>query len=324
MIKDELMQHLSPLTGEEERLLASKDLDRGLYTAGEAFVIESSRMMNAGKTVDIRVHTRFVDFPLHSHDYIEVVYVCSGSVCHIVEGEKVELKEGELLFLSLFARHEIQRAGRGDVAVNFMILPQFFAEVLSMLGEEETPLKRFILDSVSRKEGGVNYLHFQVADVLPVQNLVENLLHAYLFRAPNKRKANQMTMGLLLLQLMNHSDRLRVDKEESAVLFRVFRYIEDHYARGSLAELCDLLHYDVSALSRYLKRATGKTYTQLLQEKRLSQAQFLLRSTGMNVDRIALSVGYENASYFHRLFTKEVGMRPKAYRDANKDSFFIK
>ena len=44
----------------------------------------------------------------------------------------------------------------------------------------------------------------------------------------------------------------------------------------------------------------------------------------MNVDQIAVAVGYENVSYFHRLFTSEVGMRPKAYRDANKDSFFIK
>ncbi len=324
MIKKELMEHLTGLTAEEETLLSSSSLDRSLYMERGSHVIESKRMMRSGKLLDIRPHTRFVDFPLHSHDYIEVVYVCSGSVEHIVEGEKVILREGELLFLSLSAHHEIRRAGQGDVAVNFMILPQFFAEVLAMLGEEETPLKRFVLDSVSRKEGGVNYLHFQVSDVLPVQNLVENLLYAFLFRTPNKRKVNQMTMGLLFLQLINHSDRLRVDKEDSAVLFRVFRYIEDHYAKGSLGELCALLHYDISALSRYLKHATGKTYTQLLQEKRLSQAQFLLRSTALNIDEIATAVGYENISYFHRLFTRETGMKPKAYRDANKDSIFIK
>jgi len=324
MIRNEILAKLSPLSSEEEALRDSKDLDRSLYMEKGSCVIESRRMMASGKMLELRTHTRFADFPLHSHDYIEVVYVCSGSVTHVVEGETVVLSEGELLFLSLAARHEILRAGEKDVAVNFMILPRFFTEVLSMLGEEETPLKRFIIDALSRKEEGIHYLHFRVSDVLPVQNLVENLLYAYLFGMPNKRKVNQVTMGLLLLQLMNHSDRLRLEQGEQAVVLRVLRYIEEHYADGSFGELCALLHCDVSALSRYLKQMTGKTYTDLLQEKRLSQAQFLLRSTQMNVDQIAAAVGYENASYFHRLFTRRIGMRPKAYRDENKDSFFIK
>jgi len=324
MIRNELLSKLAPLSPEEKALLSSGGLDRSLYMEKGRCVIESSRMMATGKMVDVRTHTRFADFPLHSHDYVEVVYVCSGSVTHIVEGERVLLEEGELLFLSLAARHEILRAGEKDVAVNFMILPRFFTEVLSMLGEEETPLKRFIIDALNHKEEGVHYLHFRVADVRPVQNLIENLLYAYLFDIPNKRKVNQYTMGLLLLQLMNYSDRVRLKKGERTVLFRVLRYIEEHYAEGSLGELCRVLHYDISTLSRYLKKTTGKTYTTLLQEKRLSQAQFLLRNTQMNVDQIAAAVGYENASYFHRLFTREIGVRPKTYRDENKDSFFIK
>lgn len=324
MIRKELLEKLSPLSEEEAALRNSSDLDRSLYMEKGSCVIESRKMMAVGKMLDLRTHTRFADFPLHSHDYIEVVYVCSGSVTHIVEGERITLLQGELLFLSLAARHEILRAGEGDVAVNFMILPRFFTEVLSMLGDEETPLKRFIIDALSRKEEGVHCLHFRVADVLPVQNLVENLLYAHLFGVPDKRKVNQVTMGLLLLQLMNHSDRLQMGTGERAILFCVLRYIEEHYADGSLGELCESMHYDISTLSRYLKRATGKTYTELLQEKRLSRAQFLLRNTQMNVDEIAQAVGYENASYFHRLFTREIGARPKAYRDANKDSFFIK
>ena len=324
MVRQEILAKLEPLSKEEKDLRDSGGLDRSLYMKKGSCVIESRKMVSAGKMMDIRTHTRFADFPLHSHDYVEVVYVCKGSVTHVIEGETVVLSEGELLFLSLAASHEILRAGEGDVAVNFMILPRFFAEVLSMLGEEETPLKRFIIDALSRKEEGIHYLHFRVSDLLPVQNLVENLLYAYLFSLPNERKVEQITMGLLLLQLINHSDRVRLDKGDRALLFRVLRYVEEHYTDGSLSELCELLHYDLSALSRYLKRATGKNFTRILQEKRLSQAQFLLRSTQMNVDQIAMAVGYENVSYFHRLFKQEIGMRPKSYRDANKDTFFNK
>ena len=76
-----------------------------------------------------------------------------------------------------------------------------------------------------------------------------------------------------------------------------------------------MLHYDVTWLSREIKRRTGKTYTELLQEKRLSQAAWLLRNTRQKVADIGISVGYENLSYFHRIFAQHFGISPKAYRD---------
>ena len=47
----------------------------------------------------------------------------------------------------------------------------------------------------------------------------------------------------------------------------------------------------------------------------MSQAAWLLRNTDKKVDEISFSVGYENVSYFHRLFTARFGMSPKKYRD---------
>ena len=51
-----------------------------------------------------------------------------------------------------------------------------------------------------------------------------------------------------------------------------------------------------------------------MQEKRLSQAAWLLRNTERNVDEIARAVGYENMTYFHRLFRDRYGQSPRAYR----------
>ena len=65
------------------------------------------------------------------------------------------------------------------------------------------------------------------------------------------------------------------------------------------------------------KKKTGKTYKDLLQEKRLSQAAFLLMSTGMNVSDISVLIGYENVSYFHRIFSRRFGCSPKSYRDSH-------
>ena len=128
---------------------------------------------------------------------------------------------------------------------------------------------------------------------------------------PNKRNLNQTTMGLLLMQLINHADRLICESEEDEALMRVFRYIEENYRDGSLTELASLLHYDLAWLSRQIKRRTGKSYTEHLQEKRMSQATYLLKNTAMHVDRIAEAVGYSNLRYFHQLFRSATVSRRK-------------
>ena len=52
----------------------------------------------------------------------------------------------------------------------------------------------------------------------------------------------------------------------------------------------------------------------LVQERRLSQAAWLLRNTEQRVSDIARCVGYENISYFHRIFAEHFGCSPRAYR----------
>ena len=277
-------------------------------------VVNGKKMISAGKLITVRAHPRFAYFPEHMHDYVEVVYMCCGSTTHIVDGERIELKEGNLLFLSQNIRQEILPAQMNDIAINFIILPEFFDTVLQMIGTDETPLRRFIVECLKGKGSNAKYLHFEVSDILPIQNLVENLIWTLIYETPNKRQINQITMGLLILQLINHTDRLVARNEEERMIVQVLRYIEENYRDGSLGELSELLHYDMCTLSREIKRKSGKNYTELVQEKRISHACFLLKNTDLNVEEVAAKIGYDNISYFHRLFRKMTGVSPKKYR----------
>ena len=310
----EILTYLQTITAEEQTILdGSKTIDRELYMQGRSNTVNAEKLLAAGKLITVRPHTRFIHFPEHTHDYVEVVYMCSGETVHIVNGKTIRLQEGELLFLGQRARHEVLKAQKTDVAVNFIVLPQFFSETLSAIGEEATPLRRFLVDCLFGQNIGPGYLHFQVREDLPVQNLVENLLLTLLDNTPNRRKTSQMTMTLLFLQLLGHTDKLAWEEQEEVIL-KLLRYVEDHYADGSLTEAAELLHCDISGLSRLVRSRTGKTYTELVQDKRLTQAAFLLRSTDRKVDDIAQTVGYENISYFHRIFRSAYGMSPRHYR----------
>lgn len=309
----QILSRLSVPTPEEQELLAGRSLNRGLYMENGQDVIVRRKLLESEKMVTIHRHPRYVHFPEHTHDYIEVVYMCQGSSTHLINGTAVTLQAGDLLFLGQSARQEILPAGEGDLMVNFIARPEFFSSALALLGQEETPLREFIVRCL-RGESLSGYLHFQVADVPEVQNLVENLLWSLLNGSPNRRSINQLTMGLLFIQLLNHTDKLRICSEEDALTMKVLRYVEENYVHGSLQQIADQLHYDSAWLSRQIKLRTGRNYTQLVQERRLSQAGWLLRNTNQNVARIATAVGYENVSYFHRIFFQRFGQSPRDYR----------
>ena len=321
----ELLQILRQITPEEERLRSGKkDIEKEIYSSDgttheDVVHIDAAKLLDDGKLIQIRTHTRFAHFPMHTHNFVEVVYMCQGSTHHVINGNDVILNEGELLFISQSAKQEIYPAAESDVAVNFIILPEFFDYGLTMMEAENNQLRSFVIDCLTGAKDDTGYLHFKVADVLPVQNLVENLIWTIIRKEPNKRSIQQATMGLLFLQLMNQIDRMETaeaDKQQKLVM-DVLSYIEEHYRDGELDMLAKQLHYDMRWLSREIKRRTGQTYTELVQNKRLNQAAYLLSTTNMNVLDIGLAVGYDNTSYFHRIFQKQFGMTPRKYRVEN-------
>ena len=187
-----LLEKLSQITEEEAAFLDGRTtIDRQLYMQDRSNTINARKLLSAGKLITLRTNTRFIHFPEHTHDYVEVVYMCTGQTEHIVNGNPVLLRQGELLFMNQSAIHEVLKSEESDVGVNFIVLPEFFNSVLSYMGEEETPLRRFLVDCLCGLTGGMDYLHFKVAEIPSVQNTVENLIFALTQETPNKQKISQ-------------------------------------------------------------------------------------------------------------------------------------
>ena len=316
----ELLGALSVITEEEQRILNGRDnIDQKIYTEKKELIVDCDKLLERGKLIQVRPHTRFIRFPKHRHNYVEVIYMCQGTTTHIIDGNQVVLEEGDLLFLNQNAEQEILPAKETDIAVNFIILPEFFDTAFRMMGEEENLLRDFIVGCLCDDTRYGRYLHFQIADVLPVQNLVENLVWSLMHEREGMQAMNQTTMGLLLRHLMHYTGRIRVNRDseqsfEQQLTLQVLRYIDEHYREGSLTELAALMGYDVYWLSRAINRLLGRNYKELLQIKRLNQAAFLLHSTRMPVADVSFAVGYDNTSYFYRIFRTYYGMSPKEYR----------
>lgn len=319
-MREDLMRELRRVTEEEEQLLAGGQVDKSLYTSGGGFLIDSDKLLAKGKLITVRPHTRFAAFPMHTHNYVEIMYMCSGQTIHQIEGRPpLTLRTGELLFLNQHASHAVERAGEEDVGVNFIVLPQFFDVALNLIGTDNV-LGKFLLSGLRQSGGEMSCLHFRVAEAPTVQNLVENLVWSLVHPQPNARRINQATMGLLLLQLLNYTEDLEEASGNGAVL-AALREIEENYRTADLTRLAAELHVSLPYLSAAVHRATGRTFKELLLEKRLSKAAQLLRETRLTTQDIILAVGYENTSYFYRAFRARFGVTPKDYRKKRGGDF---
>ena len=67
-MQQELLDHLKKITEEEQKILDGRaEVDKELYTSGRDFIVDSRKMLDEGKLITVRTHTRFIHFPVHRH-----------------------------------------------------------------------------------------------------------------------------------------------------------------------------------------------------------------------------------------------------------------
>ena len=92
-------------------------------------------------------------------------------------------------------------------------------------------------------------------------------------------------------------------------------YIEEHYASEiSLQNLADICNYSYSHFSKVFIKAFSINPNTYISYTRIRKAEDLLKSTAMNISDIATAVGYNDVSYFIRVFRKLKGISPNKYR----------
>jgi AraC-like DNA-binding protein len=316
-MRKEILEHLYRITEEEEQLLTGRNtITKDLYTSEDDFVVDSSKLLEQGKLIAIRPHTRFAHFPEHRHNYIEMVAMLQGSITtRIVGGDTITLTEGDILLMNRHARHEIMPCGKDDLALNFIILPEFFSRE-SASYDRDNILRDFIISSLSEKKRYSDYLLYHAAGVITVENLLENLIWTLIYHSNDMNLPILSTMDLLLMNLAALSaDTLKDMRSKGQnVTIAALEYIDHNYRRGTLEELASQTGYSTAYLSRLLKSFTGNNFKQLLQQRKLQQAAYYLENTTMTTEHIIEEIGYENSSYFYKLFAQKYGCSPREYR----------
>lgn len=100
-------------------------------------------------------------------------------------------------------------------------------------------------------------------------------------------------------------------------LNEVFAFLEKHHPSPiRLSEVAKLVHLSESAFCKFFKKNTQLTFSAYLNKLRIDAACKALKHGSESVASIAFACGFENLSYFNRVFRTECGVSPRAYRRA--------
>ncbi|MFL6676645.1 MAG: AraC family transcriptional regulator [Massilia sp.] len=260
----------------------------------------------------------------HRHEYFQILVTLEGHARQTIGGAVRPVQPGTLTFVLPYRVHLVPLpAGSRFVVINFsqrFLRPDLDVDPLDL---EDVP--------VSRVPELAPFLYQEYMDfVLSGSDLAEarTMLSQMLAENAERRFGSLQILRGMLLQLIGltcrrHEDqllRLANEKTRSAcrrdALLRVTRYIRENLARDlNLTEAAATAFLSPNYLAHLLKNEVGKTFTDLVTERRMERAQELLANTPMRVAEVAHASGFPDEGYFTRRFRQWFGITPRQYRE---------
>ncbi|MBW7458228.1 helix-turn-helix domain-containing protein [Paenibacillus sepulcri] len=253
----------------------------------------------------------------HRHPVFHFMYITEGEGSFAVDDRRSKAEPGLLYIINPNEWHEFQ----GDEARPLSNLECTFL----VLDGEGQPFEANFLDWISEKRGSA--LPDSMRDgPVPVPPLLQPFLLEGFHRLlePSMNYVTPEHLSLMVMDLMLRTEETlwriaRLDTESArsgaetvAVLKHYMKaHMKEHI---TLEELSHLAHWTPNYLCRIFKEHTGETPMTYLQRVRMTEAEKLLLYTDLPVYAIAEMLGYEDASYFARVFRQQHGRAPTNYR----------
>ena len=208
-MRKDIIDKLMELTQEEKEILEGKhSIDQSIYTDDKQFIIDSKKILADGQLINIRKHTRFIEFPAHKHNYIEFNYVYKGKLTEVIHNKKIELQEGEIIFLNKDITHAIEESSEDDIIINFIIRPEFFDFILN-LSESDNIIFNFLLKSLYlNKNSKGEYLYFKVSNENNIQEILEKIIIEIYEPTMMSSTTIKLLVGLLIVELIKKPNNI--------------------------------------------------------------------------------------------------------------------
>lgn len=257
----------------------------------------------------------FKSVPLHWHNDAEIIYIKKGSGLVTVELMEYQVRGGDIIFIRPGSLHSISCVDNERMEYENIIFEMSF--LYSNLPEKMysdyfNPLLsgELCFPILISPETCAKY-----ADAAHFLDMADDCCRD---KSPAYEIAVKGYLFCFFSSLFSGCSKIRSKEKTNSNLERikkVLKYVEDHFKDDiSISETAALCGFSESHFMRFFKNTMNKTFTEYLNDYRLSYAAKLLSSSDLNILDVAYAAGYNNLSYFNRLFKKKYNQSPKEYR----------
>ncbi|MFN3489308.1 MAG: helix-turn-helix domain-containing protein, partial [Emticicia sp.] len=255
-----------------------------------------------------RIQTQYFDAPLHFHPEYELTLIVSGNGKRFV-GDSVEnFESGDLVLLGSNLPH-FWRSDKPSETTSEAIVIQFSTDFVENVLGKLPECKNIVAMLIAAKSG----IKFDASFAPYLENLIAEKGLKRLTQLIEALETLSQSTDYQLLASKNFN--IKPDGAENERMRKVLEFTLDNFQNEvSINDVADLASLTVPSFCRYFKTRTRKTYVDYLHEIRVSHARKLLIDNQLSISQIGLECGFQNLSNFHRIFKKQVGVTPLAYR----------
>lgn len=250
----------------------------------------------------------FVEEP-HRHDSYLMVFFTNGSGIHEIDFDRFEIKKGSLFVLQPGQMHHWSLS---EDIEGFVII---FSQGLYNLyfGQKKINEYNFYNSILNKPE--VVFETDEFSKILPYFDL--------LTRENNQENKYQLDKMLNLLDCIHieiarkYNETYSHQTHSYNIKISAFEVLlEQHFKTQKLPSFyAEQLHITLKHLNRICNEILQKTATEVIMDRVILEIKRMLTDKQLAVNEVAYKVGYEDYSYFSRVFKKQTGMSPTEFRN---------
>ncbi|MFC0560600.1 AraC family transcriptional regulator [Halalkalibacter alkalisediminis] len=283
-------------------------------------ILSADHLIPHNENISLLKHPRFVTTPKHAHDYIEMIYVYSGSIAQIINNEEIILSQGEICILDTSVEHSLPAVGENDIIINILLRKNYFSSSLISRLANNRVMTNFLINAMYENKKQ-HYIHFKSGGNKKIHHFMVELMCEYYDKSICSEEIINCYLVLTFSELLKVYQTSMIGKskdKEKVVISTLLNYIEANFKTLTLQSMAEHFNYHPNYLSSLLKRKTSKTLKEIMNGERIREAATLLDNTDLTVERICNEVGYNNVSFFYKQFQKVYHTTPSKYRKSSK------
>ena len=253
---------------------------------------------------------------LHTHDFIEIVYVLSGDGKQQIDGKTYNVGSGSLLFINYGQTHAF--ASEDMLYYNIMIIPEAVSSKIINTDNAFEILSLTAFEEFKDADTSCPFVNFTGDAKMCVEKVVDEMYKEFRSNNPGCQTVLRGYLTVLLAYIFR--EMLPVEKFTNTIPIQITKYIEKHFdEKLTLERLAEKCFYSPKYFSRIFKECFGITVSDYIKKTRLEEAKCLLEKTQYTVEDISRRVGYEDTARFYKYFKEMYGITPREYKKSMLD-----